>query len=266
MNHRMKKYSGFVIFYLFLGAMILLSGCREEEDDSGKFPSVQTAAFYRICTTSAYSGGSIISEGSSSILQKGVCWSSSPTPTTTNSKTVEGPGNTGYSSRITGLTPNTRYYVRAYAINSSGISYGNECSFTTSLNDSAPCAPETNSLWFNSQKINYITTAGTASLFYGQYGLVGKYSNLRLRIEFPSVPDAGKYVTAIGSEQVQIEEGQCVVNGTFGSPYGEHGEAIAGDTVYVIKTGEGKYSMSFCNLHFQSVSFDFVSDGNLTTE
>jgi len=261
----MKKRVFFAIPYLLLGVLILLSGCREE-DTSGNLPSVNTVALFRICTTSAYSGGSIISEGSSSILQKGVCWSSSPTPTTTNSKTVDGPGTTGYFSRITGLTPNTKYYVRAYAINSSGISYGNEYSFTTSLNDFAPCTPQSNSIWFNSQQITYITTAGSPGLFYGQYGLVGKYSNLRLRIEFPSVPDAGKYVTAIGSEQVQIEEGQCVVNGTFGSPYGEYVEAIAGDTVYVIKTGEGKYSMSFCNLHFQSVSFDFVSDGNLTTE
>jgi hypothetical protein len=259
----MKKRIFFVIPYLLLGILIMLSGCREE-DTSGDLPSVNTVALYRICTTSAYSGGSFTSEGESSVVQKGVCWSNSPTPTTTNSKTVDGPGTTSYFSRITGLIPNTKYYVRAYAINSSGISYGNEYSFTTSLNDSAPCTPQSNSIWFYSQQITFNTTAGTSSLFYGQYGLVGKYSNLRLRIEFPSVPDAGKYVTAIGSEL--IEEGQCVVNGTFGSPYGEYVEAIAGDTVYVIKTGEGKYSMTFCNLNFQSASFNFITDGNLTTE
>ena len=41
-------------------------------------------------------------------------------------------GETGsFISNITELTANTTYYVRAYAINSTGTSYGSELNFTT---------------------------------------------------------------------------------------------------------------------------------------
>ena len=46
-------------------------------------------------------------------------------------KTSDGGGGGSYSSQITGLNPQTTYYLRAYATNSTGTSYGPEISFTT---------------------------------------------------------------------------------------------------------------------------------------
>ena len=98
------------------------------------FPTVITTAISSITETSASSGGNVTSDGGLSVTVRGVCWSISPNPTTADSKTTDGSGTGSFTSSLTGLTPNTLYYVRAYATNSVGTSYGNQLSFTTLAN------------------------------------------------------------------------------------------------------------------------------------
>jgi uncharacterized protein (TIGR02145 family) len=74
----------------------------------------------------------ILSDGGSIITAKGVCWSTTRNPTITSSdKTMDGPGMNQYNSNITGLTPCTNYFIRSFATNALGTSYGNEQKFTT---------------------------------------------------------------------------------------------------------------------------------------
>jgi hypothetical protein len=81
--------------------------------------------------TSATSGGDITNDLGNTISVRGICWSTSPNPTTANAYTTES-GTTGsFTSDISGLTFGTLYYVRAYATNASGTSYGAQVSFTT---------------------------------------------------------------------------------------------------------------------------------------
>jgi len=94
-------------------------------------PAVTTAAISGITQTSAISGGNITNDGGSPILGRGVCWSLSPNPTTSNNFVTEGAGTGSYIALLTGLTSNTLYHVRAYATNAQGTSYGNDVSFTT---------------------------------------------------------------------------------------------------------------------------------------
>lgn len=99
---------------------------------NGVSSAVTTTAISLITSTSASSGGNVISDGGETITARGVCWNTSTEPAITNSKTTEA-GTTGvFSSSITGLTASTTYYVRAYATNSIGTAYGNEVSFITS--------------------------------------------------------------------------------------------------------------------------------------
>jgi len=84
-----------------------------------------------ITQTSAMSGGSITSDGGYTVIAKGVCWSTSSSPTIANSKTSNGSGTSLFSSIITNLSVGTTYYVMAYATNSVGTSYGTQVSFTT---------------------------------------------------------------------------------------------------------------------------------------
>ena len=95
-------------------------------------PTITTADISNKTETSATTGGNITSDGGSPVTARGVCWSTSQNPTTAISKTTNGTGTGSFSSNITGLTANTTYYVRAYATNSVGTSYGNQVSFTAS--------------------------------------------------------------------------------------------------------------------------------------
>lgn len=94
-------------------------------------PALTTNAVTNITIFTATSGGNISDDGGRPVTVRGVCWGTSPNPTTANSTTNDGTGAGAYSSNITGLAPSTTYYVRAYATNSVGTAYGNQQQFTT---------------------------------------------------------------------------------------------------------------------------------------
>ncbi len=94
-------------------------------------PYITTTAITSITDTTAVSGGKSVADGGDTITARGVCWNTTGTPTTSDSHTSNGTGTTDYSSSLTGLTASTTYYVRAYATNSIGTTYGDELTFDT---------------------------------------------------------------------------------------------------------------------------------------
>ncbi len=98
---------------------------------TGLLPAVTTAAVTAIGYYGATSGGTLADNGGCAITQKGVAWSWTPNPTTGNPRTTEGTGDAPFVSSLTGLYANRTYYVRAYAANSVGTSYGSQVVFTT---------------------------------------------------------------------------------------------------------------------------------------
>jgi len=97
-------------------------------------PTVTTDNVSDVAATTATSGGNITSDGGAAITARGVCWSTSQNPTVSGSHTSDGTGTGTFSSEMTGLTPNTTYYVRAYATNSAGTEYGEQKTFKTECN------------------------------------------------------------------------------------------------------------------------------------
>tara|TARA_B100001287_G_scaffold73544_1_gene61057 strand:- start:580 stop:2043 length:1464 start_codon:yes stop_codon:yes gene_type:complete len=108
----------------------------------GNLASLTTLPVGSVTDNSAISGGNISNDGGSTVTQHGVCWSTSPNPSTADNTAVGGSGTGNFTVSITGLNANTEYFVRAYAINSAGTAYGNELSFTTS-NGSSVTVPST---------------------------------------------------------------------------------------------------------------------------
>lgn len=93
--------------------------------------TVKTVSINNITEVSAWCTYSYKSDAG--VSQHGICVSKGPSPTIQNtrffSKGVTGPE---FGAEITGLSPNTKYYVRAFAKNSSGaVFYGNELNFLT---------------------------------------------------------------------------------------------------------------------------------------
>lgn len=94
-------------------------------------PTVTTATISSITINSAICGGNVISEGGSAVSARGVCWNTTGSPEISDNLTEDGSGIGPFTSNIKELTESTTYYVRAYATNSNGTSYGNEEYFTT---------------------------------------------------------------------------------------------------------------------------------------
>ncbi|HET9412139.1 MAG TPA: hypothetical protein VFO38_04810 [Candidatus Saccharimonadales bacterium] len=92
-------------------------------------PTVTTQAVTELTVTTATGNGTVVADGGETITERGVCWSTSLNPTTSDSKATSA-GTTGsYSVSITGLSNGTLYYARAYAINANGTSYGDNVTF-----------------------------------------------------------------------------------------------------------------------------------------
>ena len=96
-------------------------------------PTVKTNEVSSVVQDAAICGGVVIDDGGATVTARGVCWSTSPNPTTNGNHTDDGTGEGDFTSAITGLTAGTTYYVRAYATNEKGTSYGEEKSFMTSI-------------------------------------------------------------------------------------------------------------------------------------
>jgi uncharacterized protein (TIGR02145 family) len=111
---------------IFLILLCTLYSCRNED-----IPTLTTSGITSITTTSAVSGGNIISDGGAEITSRGVCWNSEGNPTVANKTTSDGTGTGSFNSNLMHLIPNTYYHLRAYATNRIGTGYGDEQGFAT---------------------------------------------------------------------------------------------------------------------------------------
>ncbi len=95
-------------------------------------PTITTVSMSNISASGVTTGGILVSDGGSFVIEKGVVFGTAPNPTISHNLLTNGSGLGSFTSTLTGLTTQTTYYVRAYATNIFGTSYGNEFSFTTS--------------------------------------------------------------------------------------------------------------------------------------
>ena len=119
---------------------------------------------------------------------RGVCWRTAHNPTLAHSHTTNGSGIGTFTSTLSGLAPNTTYYVRAYATNSVGTVYGGEVSFTT------PCNPVSVTISGDTSfcEGDSITLTASGTVFYS-WSATNNSANL-------TVTEAGTY-TVTGSNQ-----------------------------------------------------------------
>ncbi len=89
-----------------------------------------------INNVSAVIGGNITADGGGSILERGICWSTTPGSGETWTQVADGNSGTGsYSVSLSGLSEATLYYVRAYAENSAGTAFGDAVTVLTYMSD-----------------------------------------------------------------------------------------------------------------------------------
>jgi uncharacterized protein (TIGR02145 family) len=128
------KILSVTILFITCIFLMLATGCSKKSDPAKGtpgIPAVTTAGVSDISPTSAACVSTVTSDGGDSVTSRGVCWSTTANPTIAGLHTFDGTGTGTFESVLTGLTPNTPYYVRAYATNSIGTAYGNAQLFTT---------------------------------------------------------------------------------------------------------------------------------------
>ena len=107
--------------------MILFS-CKPEAEK----PTVVTKSVGEVTETTAKVVGQVTADGGAEVTERGVCWNTAPAPEVIDYRTKDAEGGLGtYELDVTNLKDNTQYYIRAYATNEKGVSYGEELTFTT---------------------------------------------------------------------------------------------------------------------------------------
>lgn len=122
------RMSSEIIVLLFVCTFILIYGCT-------KPPKVETLPVSSISPVSAKSGGDVKDDGKSEVISRGIVWNTTPNPSLEKylGVTINGKGKGIFNSNMENLSENTTYYVKAYATNEEGTSYGNEIQFKTTI-------------------------------------------------------------------------------------------------------------------------------------
>ncbi len=182
-------------------------------------PVLTTKAITSIGSIYSTSGGNIISDGGWAITSKGVCWSTHTNPTILDNKTNDGNGIGEFTSSLSGLLPNTTYFVKAYAINDAGIFYSDEVSFKTTLTMAI------GDLYLGG-KIAYLDASGV-------HGFVCALTDQSTDIQWSN----GSYITT-GASNTLLE-----ITGVYGIT--KSGGRKNTDAI-ILAQGAGNYAASIC--------------------
>lgn len=121
-----------LISLIGIGIILALTTCKKDEEKKASIPTLDTKTPTTITSNSAVVGGFISSDGGATITERGVCYSEvNQYPSVTDFVITAGAGTGNYQCTLSSLDSETKYYARAYALNSAGTGYGNLVSFTT---------------------------------------------------------------------------------------------------------------------------------------
>jgi uncharacterized protein (TIGR02145 family) len=172
--------------------LFLCFACNE-----AKVPVVTTNVVTEISTTTAVSGGIITDDGGGTIMAKGVCWDTLGRPKINDSLTIDTVGSFSFTSHLSGLLPNTTYYVKAYATNIAGTGYGNLETFTTLGGEPSASALDATNIEPHSVTLNGTVTPNLLlTTVEFEYGTTTSYGNKVSSAQSPVTGDTSVAVTA----------------------------------------------------------------------
>ena len=125
----MKNYYQYTFSIIIL--FLIMTSCQDENFPTPHAANIQTVEVSDVTGATAISGGIIFSDGGDEISTQGICWDTIPDPVLGRRSKRDTTEQESFTCEISGLKGGTTYYVRAYATNNGGISFGENISFTT---------------------------------------------------------------------------------------------------------------------------------------
>jgi uncharacterized protein (TIGR02145 family) len=130
-----KFFQYLVLFVTSSYLLLILPSCEKVKEPADERPVVVTKTVINITTSSATVEGEVKTQGTSNVIESGICWGTESNPTINDNKISTGTSIGSFSATITGLWGNSTYQVRAYASNTFGVSYGENLVFNTLPNN-----------------------------------------------------------------------------------------------------------------------------------
>ena len=123
-------------FLTLMAAALLwmLPSCKPTEDPMSNLAdkvTVATAEPTFVTSRTATCGAEVTAENAGLLLEIGVCWSKSASPTVDDNVMKSYKCSKPYNCLLTNLEPNTKYYMRGFVKYGTEYCYGNEKTFTT---------------------------------------------------------------------------------------------------------------------------------------
>ncbi|HPQ46264.1 MAG TPA: S-layer homology domain-containing protein [Clostridia bacterium] len=218
------------------------------ESDSASAPFAVTLMATDIESTSARLNGDITSDGNSTPVSRGFVISNEPGPDREDSNDQDYSGGTGtgtYHYDAEGLSPDTTYYVRAYAYNEEGLSYGDEVEFTTNQADGLS-----------------VQTNQAGTILYRSAVLAGE-----IEIRGSAILNSRGFVYGLGSNpSLGGTDFSVIVPGTDDGIYTVSVSGLSAGTVYYFRAYafyEGSAEPVYGNaIRFSTLAYPVVIPGN----
>ena len=183
---------------LCLLSIFLIHSCQKDSPaPTPVLSTITTTTISAITQTTAVSGGNITSDGGASVTARGVCWSTTANPSTSDSKTTDGTGTGQFVSSLSGLTPGTTYHIRAYATNSVGTAYGADIIISTSGQAPSCITQPASKVLANGAILNGIINAyGLSTTVTFEYGTTTSYGSTVTATQSPVTGNTDTNVSA----------------------------------------------------------------------
>jgi len=191
-----------VLVLLYLACV--LHSCEKKE-----IPVITTSEAEIITTLLARCGGTIISEGSGTVTDCGICWGTDPLPDLSDNVRSCYPGPGSFSGDMTGMKKNTPYYVRAYATNEAGTAYGEAVTFALWINVPGPAAVDADGNL-------YSTVRAGSQVWMAENLRTTKYRN---GTSIPLVSDAVEWQNLTTGAYCWYNNEETTYNATYGALY-----------------------------------------------
>jgi hypothetical protein len=209
--------------------------------------TLTTTSITSITNLGSSSGGNISSDGGSAVSGRGIVWNTTTTPVLPGlGNTSNGTGTGTFTSALSSISAQTRYYVRAYATNGIGTAYGNELNFYTLSN---PPEIQASNLIANAISTTQLDLSWDAAQFPASGATVKGY--ILLRATSPTLPT----LTSINSQAPVGGAGTTIVSATIAE-----GSTTFSNTLLSSSTNYNYLLVPFCWDGTNAATYNYLTN------